>query len=447
MAFRYVYNYGIADAVPLNGSIPYSELAAKTGVDQVQLKQMLRQIMATRVFCEPQHGHVAHTATSKLLTEDGIKNWNGWVAEDLFPMSGSHIEALNKWGHGNPEPTQAVLQAAYNTDLPFFAYYETAPARKERFARVLQTSAKDPHHHVQHLITGYDWAALGPVTVVDVGGNTGHASVAIAESAPEIQCVVQDLPALIAAAQDPRYSCIPPHLRDRVRLMAHNFFDPQPAEVVADVYFIRNVLHNWSTPYCRKILTNLVSGLRAGKRIIIQDEIMPPVASVPAPQERIMRSMDAAMGVFMNAQARDMDEWVRLIESVDPGLQIVRVIHPPGAATSIIETVLQHQHSTGPSAPSVEKKKSSSVEAPVVPLLPREDPPPPPRRNTVLVTTNHERSPAVGEELETKSDTVEGTDTTSPPLDPLPLTEPSGGEEETAQEGKNVSNKQPRVED
>ena len=347
-AFRYVYNYRIAEAVPLNASVSYEELAAKTGVAAGQLRQMLRQIMLIHVFCEPKRGYVAHTATSKLLLDPGIKGWNGWISEDLFPVSIHQIDALNKWGHGSPEPNQSAFQKAFNTDLGMFPYYETVPARKERLARLLQSAGRDPHHHVNHLTSGYDWSALGPVTVVDVGGNMGHCSVAIANAAPEIKCIVQDLPQLIKVAQDPEYNVVPDHLKPRVTLMGHNFFDPQPEHVSreADVYFIRNVLHNWSTPYCRKIIGNVVSAMEMDnrpKKLIVQDEILPPVGSIAMPTERVMRSMDGGASLLLNAQSRDMEEWEDLLKSVDQRLKIVSVSHPIGAASGIIETIFYRE--------------------------------------------------------------------------------------------------------
>ena len=301
--------------------------------------------MTSRVFCEPRPGFVAHTASSKLLLDDGIGKWNGWVAEDFLPVVGHQIEALEKWGHGNPEPNKASTNACFNTDLQVFPFYETQPARKERFAGFLSILAKDPHHDVKHVAAGFDWSALGPATVVDVGGSVGYASIAIAESAPRIRCVVQDLPELIHFASDPATTLVPERLQDRVTFMSHNFYDPQPADLHADVYFIRNTLHDYSDLYCQKILRRLVDAMHPSRnqRLIIEDQIMPPFGEVPLPQERVIRTMDCAMMIASNAQERDMAEWVKLLHDVDPRLKIRSVNSAPGAATSSIEVVLEEE--------------------------------------------------------------------------------------------------------
>ncbi|KAL2444816.1 hypothetical protein ABEF95_017277 [Exophiala dermatitidis] len=136
-AFRYVSHYNVASAVPTepNTNISYIDIATKRGLDPIQLRQMLRQLMAIRVFREPYPGMVSHTASSKLLTHWGVRAFNSFIAEDTFPAVARQIEALEKWGHGRPEPNRAALNLFYETDLPMYEYYETEGPELEGAAK------------------------------------------------------------------------------------------------------------------------------------------------------------------------------------------------------------------------------------------------------------------------------------------------------------------------
>ena len=55
---------------------------------------------------------------------------------------------------------------------------------------------------------------------------------------------------------------------------AHDFFDPQPI-TNADVFFVKCVLHDWSDPYCVKILRQLRDAAKPETRLFVMDKIVP----------------------------------------------------------------------------------------------------------------------------------------------------------------------------
>jgi hypothetical protein len=55
--------------------------------------------------------------------------------------------------------------------------------------------------------------------------------------------------------------------------MAHDFFTPQT--VVADVYLLRWILHNWSDKYCMRILRALIPALKPGARVVVNEDVRP----------------------------------------------------------------------------------------------------------------------------------------------------------------------------
>jgi len=164
---------------------------------------------------------------------------------------------------------------------------------------------------VPFLVENYSWDAVGPGTVVDMGGSSGHISVKLAERYPSLRFIVQDLADVIAGGQNR----IPGNLVPRIRFMVHDFFTPQP--VSADVYLFRWIFSNWSDAYCVKILRNLIPVLKPGARIVINDNLMPEPNVLPLLQERSTRAMDLLMLTLSNSRDREMEDWVNLFKQAD----------------------------------------------------------------------------------------------------------------------------------
>lgn len=312
-------HYSIASAIPLDSTISYSSLAAKLSLDTKQLRQMLRQLIQIHVFHEPSPNEVAHTASSKLLiTHTGVAAFNAYISRDVFPMAVKQIEALEHFGHGSIHPHEAGLNFACGTDLPMYAYYESAGQSgvRERFSQLMTYVSSFPVMAKEHAGRGFGWDALPEDSVVvDVAGNVGHCSIPIARANPSVRIVVQDLPNIVARATDPATSVIPPDLRPRFTFQEHDFYAPQPVKHAA-VYFLRMIMHDYSDAYCLRILRRIVPSMAPTSRIVIMDQVSPPVGVVPSAIERMMRTQDLQMMLLTNARERDAAEWTELIANV-----------------------------------------------------------------------------------------------------------------------------------
>jgi hypothetical protein len=300
---------------------------------------MIRHAMASHIFHEPRPGYVEHTAASRAFVTEGTKEVIGFITEDAFPCANAQIAALEKWGHGSPEANESGFSNAFDTKLSVFEFYKQDPVRGARFAKCMHYQTKGDSLSIKNVVRGFDWAALGPVTVVDIAGSLGHCSVAIVEAAPQIKCIVQDLPNVVAVAQDPKTCIVSPQLRDRVSFMAHDFFKPQP--IKAECYFLRNTLHIYSDKYVIKILQALAPALQPGTRVLIMDQVMPPMGTVPSPGERKMRVMDLTMMLTNNSKERTLEEWEAIFKTGDARLKTKNVTTPPGSVLSIIELIVQ----------------------------------------------------------------------------------------------------------
>ncbi|KAK7989502.1 hypothetical protein PG989_009817 [Apiospora arundinis] len=288
LSLQAIWEFKIAEAVPAEGYITYGELSAKiqerTGkiILSSQLRVLLRHAMTNRVFREPQKGQVAHTQMSRLLaTNPKSDAWVGFLTGDLFPAFPNVVGAMKRWP-GSQEPNETGVNIAYNEDLPFYDFVQLDKERAMRYSRAIESHGSSEGTEISHgVVDGYPWGNLGEATVVDMGGNMGYVSLAIAEAFPKLKFVVQDLKGMRSSEA---LTSVPRSLRDRVELTIHDFFDVQP--VVAEAYFFRHVFHSFTDKYSVKILQSLVPALRKGAKIIINDGMIPEPGTLPYVNER-----------------------------------------------------------------------------------------------------------------------------------------------------------------
>ncbi|KAJ3513294.1 hypothetical protein NLJ89_g3022 [Agrocybe chaxingu] len=125
-------------------------------------------------------------------------------------------------------------------------------------------------------LDAFDWNNLAPGSViVDVGGGVGAASLPIARKYPELHIVLQDLPPVIEDAKKVWSEELPNALTSgHATLEVHDFFTPQPHKG-ADVFILKQILHDWADPSCVKILTQLREAASPNTTLVLMESLMP----------------------------------------------------------------------------------------------------------------------------------------------------------------------------
>lgn len=280
---QYVYRFKIAEAVPLDRSITYSDLASSTGLPELQMIRILRSLITHGYFHEPTPNSVAHTVHSKLLLVMRDSVW--WFVEEGFPSASLISTASEKFGDSE-ERNHTAWNLAHKIDQPIFEYLETDQERRTRFMGHMRTAGSSDGWNIKHLVRGYDWSTIGTGTVVDIGGSIGHSSYAIADAAPELIFVVQDLEQCIESAKAQAQT----HGKgsERLKFTVHDFFTPQVIKG-AEVYLLRFILHDYPDKYAVKILQQIVPALGENSRIIVMDCVAPDPGVLTKVQERMIR--------------------------------------------------------------------------------------------------------------------------------------------------------------
>ncbi|PQE06851.1 Sterigmatocystin 8-O-methyltransferase protein [Rutstroemia sp. NJR-2017a WRK4] len=329
--FHAIYRWNLASSFPIDGEASFGDIAAKVGVPENDIKRIIRMAKTHRIFREPRDGIVAHTSVSKVIaTVPLLNSWLGLITDEIFPAFTRMVDAIERWPNSQ-EPNETGYNLFTNQFDSYFGGMKNDTHREKRFADVMTFFHAGGKWERAGLIEFYDWNSATEGVVVELGGSQGAMCVDLARHFPKMKCISQDLPDVVADVE------VPKDLTDRVEILAHDFFTPQPVRD-ADVYLFRWIFHDWSDKYSVLILQNLIPALKHGARIVIGEVCLPgPKGNVSHVLERRMRGSDFTMKSCLNGSERSAKEWEQLFASSDSRFKFKGVATVPGSRYSVIE--------------------------------------------------------------------------------------------------------------
>ncbi len=85
LSLQAVYHYNIFSAFTLHEEATFEALSAKCGLNEIDLRRLLRYAMSNHIFQE-RDGKVVHTAATKVLaTNEKMRDIVGIMTEEMFP--------------------------------------------------------------------------------------------------------------------------------------------------------------------------------------------------------------------------------------------------------------------------------------------------------------------------------------------------------------------------
>ncbi|KAI2776596.1 S-adenosyl-L-methionine-dependent methyltransferase [Daldinia loculata] len=130
--------------------------------------------------------------------------------------------------------------------------------------------------HIKELRDCFSWGELKG-TVVDVGGGSGHVSIALARLFPHLKFVVQDgSNDMLAEGR----ALLTDDVGGRITFVQHSFFEPQPVQKddPAAAYLFRQCTHNRCDRDVVTMFRSFVPGLESSgpaTPLLVNDFIMP----------------------------------------------------------------------------------------------------------------------------------------------------------------------------
>lgn len=312
---------GIADLLQ-GGAVTVAELATRTQTDPRSLYRFLRCCAQLRfVELGTEEGVVSLTGFGALLCSDhplgqrDAARLNG--ASYRYQPWGHLVDALRNGSGAGFSPTHEQGSLDYLRDKPdLLAVFQRA------MSNLSVTEDED-------IAAAYGFARFRHV--IDVGGGHGNFVRAILRGNPGLRGTVFDLAESLATA--------PPQLTDvddRLCQVAGDFFACVPAG--ADVYTLKNVLHNWPEERVVAILQQVRAAVVADgdgcteRRVLVIEHVMDDDASAAG----VAPWIDLNFFILVGGEDRTLRDYRALFARC--GFTIERLI-PTSTGRTIMELV------------------------------------------------------------------------------------------------------------
>ncbi|WP_372790986.1 methyltransferase [Paraconexibacter sp.] len=255
---------GIADVLH-ERRMGADELAPRIGADADALHRLLRAA-ATAGIVEMDHAGTARlTRLGETLRSSHPRSQRDWC---IYMSSPAVTEA---WA-GLTDAVRTGESAFHNVHgRTVWEYFADHPEEERTFTGAMQrmTAASAPA-----IAAAYPWPAGG--SVCDVGGGAGALLAAILDTDASLRGILLDNCSVLA--EGGRLLAARGHVA-RANLVVGDFFDR--IEVKADVYVLKDVLHDWDDERSLKILECVRAAAPHGARIVLVETPQEPNAPHP----------------------------------------------------------------------------------------------------------------------------------------------------------------------
>ncbi len=299
-----------------NGPHSTAELAQETETDEPSLFRLLRALASVGAFAEVGDRTFTNTPMTELLRSDvpnSMREMILWMNE--APHWAIYSRMIDSVRSGKP-----IWEDVHGE--PVFPYlFETNKALGETFNRAMTSFSQVT---IPAILASYDFSDAA--TIADIAGGYGHLLAAILEEYPAANGVLFDVPPVLEGAP----AMMTAHgVADRVKLVPGNFLEEIP--VVADVYVLKHIIHDWYDDIDQTILRNIRRSMPDHAKVLIIDAVVPD-GNVP----HFSKILDLEMLISPGGMERTASEFETLLTG--SGFRMTRIIPTP-SPVSIIEAM------------------------------------------------------------------------------------------------------------
>ncbi|KAI6091657.1 putative O-methyltransferase [Hypoxylon rubiginosum] len=307
---------------------------ASNDCDLNLLRRLLRLLASTNIIEETGEDRYKPTSFSLSIGDDSTLIAQALIARaHHWETCSQHFPSfLAKTSYREPlDSKKTSYHESFPEGLPFFERGLSNPIYQESWSGFMTAWAKykipwPQFYDTASLIEGADLSDGKPL-VVDIGGHHGVDLLTLPGKHPDLSAgslILQDLPGVVSGLDLGT---------DKVKVMGHDFFEPQPIHG-SRAYFFHAVFHDWSDEVAIKILRNIVPAMKKGySKLLICDIVIPPTgASI------IQSVMDVNMMSLLSAYERTEAMWRKLIN--EAGFNITGIWKDPRDFEAVIEAEL-----------------------------------------------------------------------------------------------------------
>ncbi|KAF7349730.1 hypothetical protein MSAN_01699800 [Mycena sanguinolenta] len=348
-----------------------NEIAAPSKTDPLLLARILRLLATHNIFREVTPNVFANNRISSVLDkgkpskmlvenrDERLTGTSGFAAYvEVFADHNMKCVAMLADTMLHPKEGELGFNRAYRTTESFWDWLHR-PENVYQMQRLqIGMRGSTAVESTDAIHKGFNWSGLPTGSVlVDVGGGTGHVSLAIVQKYPGLCVIVQDLEDTIKDSKIYWKKNLPSHVESRmVDFQVHDFHTPQPVPNAA-VFMLRNIVHNWSDERVVKILRHLRDAAQPTTKLLVIERILVSAARAshsgeeaipgserplaPAPLlanwgvgKASMYYLDVSMHCILGGVERTLEHFVEVFAK--GGWKLVQVHHPDGSGKSHI---------------------------------------------------------------------------------------------------------------
>jgi hypothetical protein len=293
-AVRVAATLRLADLIIDEGT-RLDDLASEAGADRDALGRLLRFLAARGVFVETAPGLFALTDAACLLRDDHPARLRRWF--DLDGAGGAMDRAYSGLLDTVRTGAPAYPKVA---GREFWEDLAAVPHLASSFGSLMEAHSSEMADDV---VTGYPWDQIS--LVVDVGGGSGALLARLLSAHPHLRGILVDL---VAASPEAVAMLEEARVEDRCESQVIDFFGPLP--VGADVYLLRNIIHDWSDERASAILRRCADAAGASGRVLVVERVV----TMDGDQQELT-GMDLRMLVLFGGRERALEEFNALAEA------------------------------------------------------------------------------------------------------------------------------------
>ncbi len=303
-------------AILEKGPLSVEQLAERTGSDKEALLRMMRALASENIFKKTKDGLYKNTSLSRVLT-DGKGSLRSMLMQHLGTVNWTTLNDLSY----SIKTGKSAFSKIYGKKL--YDYLSEHPEESALFDRSMTNLSEIS---IEPILSAVDFTNY-PV-IADIGGGEGLLLSSILYKHKKSRGILFDLPEAVTNAEMTLGKF---DVTDRIQVIPGSFFNTVPAG--ADVYLLKNVIHNWSVEESVNILNNIRNAMPPHGKILIIEMILDEENHAS-----FGKLIDLQMMVFMQAgKERTLKEFESLLQQA--GLRLNRMI-PTIAPISIIEAVI-----------------------------------------------------------------------------------------------------------
>jgi SAM-dependent methyltransferase len=296
----------------VSGPRTVAELAEVTQCHAGSLSRLLRALSSVGLFEEIEGQRFSITEVGDCLRADSPSSARAssiMLTEVFYPSWGEILHSV--------QTGEAAFNKVHNT--PLFDYLAENPQQATVFDAAMVSYMNE---EAAAIAGAYQWPDQGGV--VDIGGGSGGLIRAILKHEPQLTGTIFDLPEV---AERNRAIYNSDEILNSCTIETGNFFSSVPDG--ADIYLMRNIIHDWDDEDSLKILQNCRKACGAGGKILLLEYVIPqgngPFSG---------KWLDLMMLVGTGGRERTETEYRQLLDAA--GLQLTQLI-PTVTDMSIIE--------------------------------------------------------------------------------------------------------------